>query len=179
MDFLKSAAEMRAKAWAELVASDAFRAFRASDNMVVELGGASAMPDLSTVERAAPKPIINPRPRFRAIAVSRRLSQTDAALQALTAAGHPLHINNLTDRSKALGATIGGSNPIANFRSALSKDDRFFSFRRDGGHWWWTTTISMPENWKEAADPDLLDQSAASDASDQEGGDSHAATTVT
>jgi hypothetical protein len=166
--------ELRQKAWDDLMTSEAFRAFRAADNMVVDLGGQSAMP--STAPSIAPR-AVNPRPRLRAIDGSSRLSQGDAGVKALKEAGHPLHINALTNRSKAMGAMIGGGNPVANFRSTLSKDERFYSFRHNGDYWWWLTGVPLPQGWEEAAD-DLPFDTAASDSSNQEGGESHAATTT-
>jgi hypothetical protein len=157
------------------MASDAFRAFRATDNMVVELGGQSIMPKLSTTPKQETRAEINPRPRLRARNGAIRLSQADAAVKALELEGVPLHIRVLTERSGELGATIGGANPLANFRSALSKDERFYSFRQNGEYWWWLTGKQLPEGWEEAAD-NLPFDSAASDSSNQEGGDANAAT---
>lgn len=173
MDFSAEANDMRARAWAEIVASPAFRAFRAADNMVVELGGVSIMPKLSTdVNRVEVAPKANPKPRVRGIDGKPRLTQAEVGVAVLKALG-PMDIATLTDMSKDYGAVVGGANPIANFRSTLSKDNRFYSFRHNGDHLWWLSDVPLPEGWDEAAD-DLL-RNAASSFSSQEGGDGHAA----
>ena len=184
MDYLASAKEMRSAAWAELIASPAFKAFRAADNMVVELGSPSVMLDLSTPSSAT-KPIDNvgngggfsrSQPRVRTPDGSVRLTQGDAAEVILKEVG-PMGIIEIIKKAKERGAAVGGLNPTNNFRSAMSKDKRFYSFRHNSAYLWWLTGVPLPEGWGEAADPDLLD-AAASPNSNQEGGDGHGPATT-
>lgn len=183
MDFIAAASEMREKAWAEVTASSAFRAFRAADNMVVELGGASAMPKLSNDQevRRVFSPLVTVAPAAyysgpakptRKRRSSDKPTQSDAAMTVLRELG-PMGIKDILDLAVAQGATAGGSNPLVNFRSALSKDERLYSFRHNGEYLWWITGVDLPEGWDEAAS-DLLANAASSDSS-QEGGDGHAA----
>ncbi|MBU0556555.1 MAG: hypothetical protein KKD64_10385 [Alphaproteobacteria bacterium] len=177
MDYIATAMSMRAEAWAELVQSPAFRAFRAADNMVIELGGESIMPQLGKTPKpvdathTTDKPITRRKPR--AADGSPRMTQVEAASNALKQLG-PMGIAMLTEMAKEQGAAIGGNDPVANFRSALSKDKKFYSFRHEGEYLWWLTDVPLPEGWSEAAD-DLLRNAASPDNTRQEGGDGHAA----
>ncbi len=173
MDYFATATDMREKAWEEVVASPAFRAFRAADNMVIELGGQSVMPNLSTGESQAEDKHKVPRPRFRAADGKPKLTQAEVAASVLKELG-PMGTGMLIDMAKEQGAAIGGAHPVNSFRSTLSKDSRFYSFRHGGEHLWWLTDVPLPEGWNRAAD-DLLEQAAALNHKSQEGGDGHAA----
>lgn len=175
MDYIAAAADMREKAWSDLVSSHAFRAFRAADNMVVELGGASVMPNMTLTSAPDKTPIADGTPAARKIRVrakdgSLKPKQADAAYRVLTELG-PMNTKNVMELAVAMGATAGGSNPLSNFRSAISHDDRFYSFRHNGEHLWWLEGVDLPKGWDEATG-DLLRDAASSDA-DQKGGDGH------
>ena len=95
---------------------------------------------------------------------------------ALRRAGEPLPIGRLREATLAEGGAIGGADPIANFRSNLSRDPRFKSVMRNGMYFWWFTDEVLPLGWaNEAAANDLLSTAAApSMHSSQEGGGDHA-----
>ncbi len=78
---------------------------------------------------------------------------------------------------RAEGGVVGGADPVANFRSNLSRDQRFQSIMRNNMYFWWFTGEDTPPGWAyEAAATDLLSSAtASSDHSGQEGGGSHAA----
>jgi hypothetical protein len=184
MDYIATAIEMRQKAWAEIVASSAFRAFRACDNMVVELGGASVMPPITTIRPDITPPVpeptnqsgaTTPRIRVRARDGTLRPTQAEAAFAVLTELG-PMGTKDVMDFSVEKGAAAGGLDPLMNFRTTLSKDDRFYSFRHNGEHYWWLTGQTLPEGWDEAA-VDLL-RDAASSSDSQKGGDGHGPATT-
>jgi hypothetical protein len=69
---------------------------------------------------------------------TRPITQVEAAIQALEEAGRPLPTAELMERAKALGAEIGGADPVVNFGSSLSRDKRFVNIRFvTGGRAWW------------------------------------------
>lgn len=163
-DMLKAAAALRDKAYAT---------FKAFDDAVVSLGGAS---------RITPKIAAN-SPAGRAIvgAVGERLrrqTQAGAAEEVLSETGSPMTVHQLMEAVPSKGVTLGGADPQVNFTSSLSKSGKFRSVRQGGNYWWWFKDKPLPEDWQEA--PDLLSKEG-SDASvvgngNQEGGDGHAAT---
>jgi len=176
---LKSAEALRATAYEALKASEPFRAFKAMDDAVAAMGGRRLLSPLSGVTlngvvvaagTAAPP---NPPPR-------RRLSQGDAAEIILREQGKPLVLTELLARVPEKGVTVGGENAQMNFGSTLSRDARFYSFRRDGLYYWWLSGVDLPQPFKnEAPDLPLQDGSGASSSQpSQEGGDAHAATTT-
>jgi hypothetical protein len=184
MDFIAAASDLRDKAWAELSASTAFIAFRAADNMVVEMGGESAMPRFPERSREPSdgsafvgavigrqvESVTSARTRTRATS---KPTQPDTAEVVLKELG-PMKMQDVMDFAVEKGATAGGANPLMNFRSALSKDPRFYSFKHKGEFLWWLHDVDLPEGFNEAAG-DLLNGAASSD-SNQEGGDGDAAT---
>jgi len=164
---------LRREAWEQVKATPAYAAYRAIDNAVVALGGDSAL--LSGA--------LKPGSIYAPPSPPKRISQTDAAASALREGGMPLPIGRFMEAAIEKGADVGGANPINNFRSALSKDPRFEAVKRNGMYFWWFAGEPLPlrfqDQHKETADPDLLAESAASSSSSQEGGESHAATTLT
>ncbi|MGS1015591.1 hypothetical protein [Allosphingosinicella humi] len=174
---LKKTGALRAEAWAALEASEHFSAFKALDDAVVALGGKSAMPSTSVAENANPERTKHTQANHGGSReVGKRISHADAAYMALKEADEPLPVGRLLESAVAHGASLRG-NVLANFRSAISKDKRFRSIMRNNMYFWWFTASPVPQNWKEATDPDLLNQSVAPVSIGQEGGESHAATT--
>lgn len=94
-------------------------------------------------------------------------SQADAAEIALTLRGQPLNLVRLFEAAQELGAEIGGSDPLATFRSSLSKDSRFTSLRTNAGYFWWLSGRPAPRKWSEALG---ISSNDASDPSNREGG---------
>lgn len=174
MSILPQIIELRNKAVQEALASSpSFATIRALDDAVAAAGGAR----LFAAKGAEKTSLEIVRPSNAAVqAIERiaRVSQGDAAERALKQAGQPLPVGRLMEQATELGAMFGGEKPIVSFRSTLSKDNRFYSFMRNGMYFWWLTDVELPGEWKEAASPDLVDQLAASN-SNQEGGVDHAA----
>lgn len=75
---------------------------------------------------------------------SRPITQTDAAAQALETAGKPLSTAELMEKAKALGAEIGGKDPVVNFGSSMSRDPRFQNIKWRGQRTWWFADRSAP-----------------------------------
>jgi hypothetical protein len=188
MTIIEKAKAIRSEALAAWIASPDFAAFKASDDFVVALGGESVMP-AGLQDSPKVNGLDSPRMREIGAAAARRLeihiaskqqriTQADAAEAALRDKGEPLPVGRFMEAAEAKGASFAGKNPLANFRSAVSKDERFYSFARNNMYFWWFKGEPLPLGWNETADPDLLAESAASSVlSSQEGGDAHAATT--
>lgn len=171
VSYVEKIKDLREGAWAEVKTSPSFLAFKALDDAVAALGGQRRI----APHEDAPRPSVDTFVRVTR-ENAKKLSQPDAAMAALKDYG-PLPIGRLMEKAMEKGANIGGGKPIANFRSALSKDERFYSLKRNGLYFWWLTDVELPDKWKEAPNPDLLDGSDASVVgNNQEGGDGHAAT---
>jgi hypothetical protein len=171
---LKDTQALRDKAWAAVTSSPAYASFKALDVAVVQMGGQSMLSADSPIATAS---AVNPPLRRRLKIHSRtRPSQGDVALSCLRQSGVPVNIRDLMQQVIERGVEINGADPLANFRSTLSRDDRFKSIMKDGGYFWWMVDSPVPRSWKEAESPDLLDQPSASNSTSQEGGDADAAT---
>ena len=167
---LQKTIALRAEVWRGLTNSPAFQSFKALDTAVAAMGGRRILADESAEPAKAIQPARYDSPRLR-----RRSSQGDAAEAALRDAGAPMTIRTLLEFVTAKGVTIRGEDPLANFRSSLSRDARFKSIMRQGLYFWWLADVELPEGWKEAVDPDLPGLSTASDSNNQGGGEGHAA----
>lgn len=87
-------------------------------------------------------------------------------------------VRDLLDAVQANGVEVRGEDPLANFRSALSRDPRFKSVMRKGGYFWWFANVALPDGWNEAEADDLVARLASASGSihsSEEGGDGHAA----
>lgn len=173
-DYIEQTVALRDDAWRTVGASPAFIAFKALDDAVAAMGGQRIIAPAPPVNKDGPRPSVGPMVRIpRGRTMGHRISQSDAAEAALLANSEPLPIGRLMEAALAKGAAIGGEKPLANFRSALSKDKRFYSLMRNGLYFWWLDGVELPDKWKEASDRDLLTESDASSVhSNQEGGDS-------
>ena len=151
---------LRDEAWQGVMESEAFLAFKALDDAFVRMGGTSRIAD-------DPSPFASFATQAFKIAVrrmaeNRKLSHAEAALIALRNAKVPLATQNLLDGAKEAGAEIGGTDPVNNFRSTISKDDRKYSLKKNGTSFWWLKGEALPPEWNEATGPSLLDEPVAS-----------------
>lgn len=171
---LAEVSALREKAWGEVTASPSFASFKALDTAVVSMGGKSILRDLGQSDGGPSKMPTYARGKLT-VRKRRRPSQGDVAYSCLQQHGAPLHIRTLMDKVIERGVKISGADPLPNFRSTLSRDNRFTSIMKDGGYYWWLTASPVPVSWKEAESRDLLNQPSASESSSQKGGDGHAA----
>jgi hypothetical protein len=164
-DWLERARELRAEAWDAVQASADFIAFKKFDDLVVGMGGATAIPEInvSSSWKSTAKRAIDAA--ARRVSEAKKVSQGDAAELALIQARCPLGIGKLLKASISLGAEIRGADPLANFRSAVSKDARFFTIKRDGHHFWWVCNAPIPADW-EAIPIEVLVKSTETGGSD-------------
>ena len=168
---------VRDDAWQLVVESEAFIAFKALDDAYVRMGGASRLADepnaLAALTRQTFSAVV------KRVAEARRVSHAEAAEMALRKAGRPLETPILMAFAKEVGADVGGSDPLNNFRSSVSREGKFRSVRKDGTSYWWFKDEALPSGWNEPADPSLLDEPAGSSVySSQEGGDGDAPATT-
>lgn len=181
MSMLDKIEKLRDEAWQEAMASPLFATVRALDDAVAAAGG-SRLFNVKALDAPQPlyastkileiKNVFDPGK-----ASGQRLSQGDAAEKALRRAG-PLPVGRLMEAAAELGAQIGGEKPLVSFRSTLSKDNRFYSVKRNGMFFWWLTGIDFPEGWMGPSESYDLPLDPDPD-SNQKGGDRHAATTLT
>lgn len=169
---LQKTIALRAEVWRELVNSSLFQSFKALDEAVSAMGGKRVLLAESVAQSDSQRSSAGnemPAPR-------RRASQGDAAEAVLREAKEPMTIRPLLDAVTARGVEVRGEDPLANFRSTLSRDDRFKSIMRNGGYYWWFADADMPESWKEAETDDFAGLLVSAPIStSQEGGDGHAA----
>lgn len=171
---LQKTIALRAEVWSDLVKSSVFQSFKALDAAVAAMGGARILLGESQpqAEPASANGSVNPPVRRR------RNSQGDAAEQVLRNSIVPQPIRTLLDAVLSMGVEVRGQDPLANFRSTLSRDPRFKSIMHKGGYFWWLADVALPEGWGEAEADDLvarLASASGSDHSSQEGGGGHAA----
>lgn len=168
---------LRDEAWQGVMESDAFIAFKALDDAFVRMGGSSRIADDPHPIAALAGSVF--RTAVRRMAENRKLSHAEAALAALRNEKMPLPTPQLLEASKEAGAEIGGADPLNNFRSTISKDDRFYSVKKNGTSYWWLKGDALPSEWNDSAGPSLLDEPAEPFvSSSQEGGDGDAPATT-
>lgn len=182
MSMLDKIEKLRDEAWQEVMASPALATVRALDDAVEAAGGKRLFESQgSRIPAAITSAIFTPALSVRPAAYAGggeaipRMSQADAAEQALLSNG-PLPVTPLMTQAIELGANVGGEKPLVSFRSTLSKDDRFYSIKRDGYFYWWLTNVDLPEGWMGPSESYDLPLDPDPESS-QRGGDSHAATT--
>lgn len=161
--WLDKARDLREQAFEALQRSPAYIAFKAFDDAVVSMGGTPLLGSGHHVE-----PVRSATTRVFEALVKRaadggKLSHGDAAEIVLRQRNEPLPIGRLMEFVTEKGIEIGGNDPVNNFRSTLSKDNRFESRKRGNMYFWWLTNEPLPPQWNEAASPDLL--SAPADSS--------------
>lgn len=160
---------LRNQAWSDVINSPAYKAFKALDDAVASMGGKR----MAEAALAPPKVSRASMLLREYTASGKRPSQADAAYLALGKAGEPLPIGRLLEATLAEGVEIGGDQ-IANLRSTVSKDARFYSLRRNNMYFWWLVKVPLPMGWDEAGSDDFSDLlGPASSSSGEEGGDGH------
>lgn len=177
-EWLIKARALRDEAYEALLTNPAYMAFKTFDDAVVSLGGAP-MFEL----RAASSPVHEAAKRIvetvsKRAGESAKIAQGDAAEIVLRLANKPLSISTLMQQAIERGAEIGGRDPLGNFRSTLSKDDRFTAVRRGQFYVWWLAGVPLPPMVSETAVQRYQAETAASlISSDQKGGDGDAPST--
>ena len=74
-----------------------------------------------------------------------RESNADAAYAVLTAAGRPMTVAELVEATeKRMGMKLGGTKPLYNFSSTLSRDKRMKSVHWKHSRRWWLTAVALP-----------------------------------
>lgn len=172
-EWLAKARRLRADAWDAVCATPDYIAFKNFDSLVVQMGGTSVLGETdvaSNWKSAAQRAVESVA---RRVSEGKRPSQGDAAEMALRQQREPMSIGRLIEAAMAKGAEIGGSDPLANFRSAVSKDSRFYTIRKGSGYLWWLKGEPLPASWvkhdpDEGGHIDKLEQPPRSN--DEEGG---------
>lgn len=177
--WLIKARALRDEAYEALLTNPAYLAFKAFDDTVVSLGGAP-MFEL----RAPSSPVHEAAKRVMETAAKKsadgfKIAQGDAAEIVLRNASEPLTLGDLMGAAMSRGAEIRGVDPLANFRSTLSKDHRFKAFRHGSQYLWWLGDRPLPPAWNETTVlTSTVSTVASSDPSDQKGGDGDAPSTT-
>jgi len=170
MNMSDKLAALRDEAWLLVLSTPQYREFKALDDALRQMRGDSSAP-------ATPRPILPNRPK--ALLSGKRVTNADIADRVLRASDAPLAVEDWMNRTIAEGANIKGENPLANFRSTVSRDQRFTNFRYNGGYYWWPVGVQRPSGWEMAtADPDLPLPAVPNVSSSQEGGDGDAPATT-
>jgi len=162
---------LRDEALAKIECSEPYRLAKGLDELVASLGGEARMGHYGMAGLNA---FLNgASPVVEALAARKRknLSQADAAYGALQDAGKPLQVVPLMEAVRERGVEVKGADPLANFRSTLSRDERFVSFRREGQYLWWFKDMMVP---METGADLLAETPAPSHSNDKE--NRHAAT---
>lgn len=76
----------------------------------------------------------------------KKLSQADAAEIVLRRAMRPMPTPEIVEAIQAEGAQVGGSDPLVNVSSTLSKDARFVSQRWGSQSAWWLVGEPIPDS---------------------------------
>jgi hypothetical protein len=137
-------AALRAQIEARLQESEDYRALKALDKALADLGHAS--------KEQVGSPLIR-QPRR----VSDGLSHADAAEKVMDQIGEPIPIADLVSRVREMGAHVGGQDPNINLSSTLSKDPRFRSVRYQGRKAWWLAGRAYPNEDAVDRSRDLLE----------------------
>lgn len=161
----------------EALRDEAYAVLKALDDAVASLGGQRRIPSHLNILQSIGH--ISNRPKVEIIesSTTRRVSQGGAAEMILIERGEPMTGAGLMKLLPTKGASVGGTNALVNFTSALSKSDKFYSFRRGGIYYWWLSGVPLPAEWQEASDLLSIEGSDASVVSNQEGGEANATAT--
>jgi hypothetical protein len=164
MDILSKTKALRDEAWQAVESSAAYKAFKGLDDAVKAMSGES-------VDTA---PQVARAPRKRSANGTKRVSQADVAEKVLHEVGEPLPVGRWLEACVNKGLIIGGSDPLGNFRSMASRDDRFYNFTRNNMYFWWLTGVDLPEAFMPEPE-DNSDLWGSGNNTSQKGGDGHAA----
>ncbi|MFN5129405.1 MAG: hypothetical protein ACK519_05075 [Sphingomonadaceae bacterium] len=110
----------------------------------------------------------------KAARATKRVTQVDVAAHVLHQAGEPLTVNEWLKRCLRQGIGVKGEDPLPNFRSTVSRSDRFYNFTHEGTYYWWLKGVALPDKWKKATERDLLSQPVAFNPEGQKGGEADA-----
>lgn len=122
---------------ARLEATEEYRALKAIDAAISQMGGAQ-------ISRTMP-PLIRHRHRPTAELPPRPITQTDAVALVLEETGVMKTTPELVELARARGAIVGGNDPKTSLASSLSRDQRFMTVRIDGKSYWWLSDRPVPE----------------------------------
>ncbi|KPF92686.1 hypothetical protein IP81_05705 [Novosphingobium sp. AAP83] len=173
-DILQATQALRDQAWDALRSSPAFAQVCALDDAVVAMGGASIL------GLAAEKPSAAPsagtfRPSSGNVTINavynksaKRISHAAAAYRALTLAGRPMQSPELLNAARAQGADIGGTKPIINMTSSLSRSDEVYSLRIGGVPHWWIIGQPLPHDYALALEASPLEHGQSGIFDEQE-----------
>lgn len=163
---------LRDEAWQAVLNSLEYREFQILDNVVKQLPTRQPMVDMmaTTREQAFALEVKTSAPTKPV----RRVTQVDVAASVLHRSGEPLNINDWLAKCVSAGIDIKGDDPLPNFRSTVSRSDRFYNFTHDRVFYWWLKNKELPEKWKKATEPDLLSRPAAFVPTSREGGEADA-----
>ncbi|GGE12621.1 hypothetical protein GCM10011529_18760 [Polymorphobacter glacialis] len=176
--YLEDVIALRADALRELRESPAFDAFVALDAAAVSLGAERATLDGRAFQANSLGAVLVERARNRSELQKeilsgkppKPLSQGDAAEIVLRTTDMPLRLGDLLAGVEEQGLVLTGDK-VANFRSNISRDRRFYSLKFDGQYLWWFAGVELPKAWVEATGYDLVIEPVASlPFSNQEGG---------
>ena len=107
----------------------------------------------------------------------KRVTQIDVAASVLKRAGEPLNINEWLARCIKAGIDIKGDDPLPNFRSTVSRSNRFYNFTHDRVFYWWFVGVDLPESWRKVLEPELLIPPVTLDHHSQSGSETDASVT--
>lgn len=152
-------------AWQAVLNTTEYREFQILNNVVKQFSDTA--PRQATA--ASNFPISG-----KSTGLTKRITQVDVAAHVLHASHEPRTINDWLARCLEHGIGIKGDDPLPNFRATVSRSSRFYNFRHDRTYYWWLQGVDLPEKWKNAIEPDLLNQSIASAHTHQGGGEADA-----
>ena len=140
MDIINKTKLLRDEAWQAVLASADYRAYKSLDDALKTMTGEESM-----VLRLDGLP--SPRNVNAGVVknkLSARITQGDVAARVLKGHGKPLPIGRWLEKSVADGINIKGEDPLANFRSTVSRDKRFYALVRNSMYFWWFTDVGLP-----------------------------------
>lgn len=142
---LKARAEIETR----LMANPDYIALKALDATIANLGDASAVMQVKSVDKATPTQ------RYVKRQSEKGLSYAEAAEKVIKETGEPQTTAVLVDLIKQQGVSVGGADPIINLASSLSRDGRLMTVRLHGKSHWWLSGIPVPgEHSNEAMEKD-------------------------
>lgn len=159
-EWLDRARQLRAEAWDAVQASSAYVAFKRFDDLVVDMGGTSLINENDAAASWKSTALRAVEAAARRLSDQKKLSQGDAAEIVLRQVREPLPIARLLEGVVKRGVMIGGADPLSNFRSAISKDDRFYALRAGNMFFWWLRGEQVPPTWEHTFPPNLGDQTS-------------------
>lgn len=148
-EWLDRARQLRAEAWDAVQASSAYVAFKRFDDLVVDMGGTSLISENDAAASWKSTTLRAVDAAARRLSDQKKLSQGDAAEIVLRQVREPLPVARLLEAVVKRGVAIGGADPLSNFRSSISKDDRFYALRKGSLYFWWLKGQQVPPAWQE------------------------------